>query len=200
MLSQTATNTPYLFHRGDGEQAALSDRVGQIHYPAGLGILLGSMVGEFRQGLARPKTNATSDTGPLPDDLPPLTSQRFQIGKTAGIDETLVNAVHLKRRGKSGDGLHHSVGDIGIEPIITRKDCNTARVKEIPATEIRLPHRNTQQLGLGITGNDTAIVVGQHHHRLAAQIRAIDLLTRGKKRIGINQGEHGWPCLGAICG
>ena len=175
-------------------------RVGQIHYPAGLGILLGSMVGEFRQGLARPETDATSDAGPLPDDLPPLTSQRFQIGKTAGIDKTLVNAVHLKRRGKSGDGLHHPVGNIGIETVVTGKDCNTARVKEIPATEIRLPHRNTQQLGLGITGDDTAIVVGQHHHRLAAQIRAIDLLTRGKKRIGINQSDHAWPCPGAICG
>ena len=168
--------------------------------PAGLGILLGRMVGEFRQSLARPKTDATSDTGPLPDDLPPLAPQRFQIGKTAGIDETLVNAVHLKRRGKSGDGLHHPVGNIGIETVVTGKDRNTARAEVIPAAEIRLPHRNTQQLGLGITGNDTAIVVGQHHHRLTAQIRAIDLLTRGKKRIGINQGEHGWSCPGAICG
>ena len=200
MLSQTATNTPYIFHRGDGEQAALPDRVGQIHYTAGLGILLGSMVGEFRQSLARPKTNTAGDTGPLPDDLSPLAPQSFQTRKTAGIDKTLVNAVHLKRRGKSGDGLHHPVGNIGIEPIITGKDRDTAHAKKIPAAEIRLPHRNTQQLGLGITGNDTAIVVGQHHHRLAAQIRAIDLLTRGKKRIGINQSDHAWPCPGAICG
>ena len=49
----------------------------------------------------------------------------------------LVNAVHLKRRGKSGDGLHHPVGNISIETVITGKDRNTARAKEIPATEIR---------------------------------------------------------------
>ena len=62
--------------------------------------------------------DTAGDTGPLPGDLPPFTSQRFQIGNTASIHKTLVDAVHLKRRDKSGDGLHHPVGNIGIETVI----------------------------------------------------------------------------------
>ena len=49
-------------------------------------------------------------------------------------------------------------------------------------------HLDAQRFGLVAAGNGAAIVVGQHHHRKAAQAGAEDPLTRHVEVVAINQG------------
>ena len=49
---------------------------------------------------------------------------------------------------------------------------------------------NTQRLGFGITCNDAAVVVGQHHHRIAAHSRVEDGFAACVKSVAVDQREH----------
>ena len=56
--------------------------------------------------------------------------------------------------------------------------------------EKRLSHPDAQSLTLITPRNDTSVVVGKHHYRLAPQIRTEHPFARHKEIVAVHQPEH----------
>jgi hypothetical protein len=50
----------------------------------------------------------------------------------------------------------------------------------------RSTHRNAQCLGLFTAGDDAAVVVGEHHHRLSHERRIKDPLTTAEEVVAVH--------------
>jgi hypothetical protein len=67
----------------------------------------------------------------------------------------------------------------------------------------RSPHGDAQRFGFAVGGDDTAVVITQHYHRLSPEIRTENLLATGIEAIYIDESVHGgwegwegWGCEG----
>ena len=55
----------------------------------------------------------------------------------------------------------------------------------------RSTHRNANILGLLRTGDDAAVVIGEHHHWLSYERRIKDPLTTAEEVVAVHQGDAG---------
>lgn len=106
------------------------------------------------------------------------------------MEKGLINGIDLHLRLKPTQQRHHPAGDIAVQGVVGGKNLHPLGLEQLLALEIRGAHGNAQGLGLVGAGNDAAVIVGQHHHRFADELRIKEPLTGGIEIIAVNQGEQ----------
>jgi len=86
-------------------------------------------------------------------------------------DEGLVNRIDFHLRLQTHENIHNPLGDIAIQRVVGREDSDLVFADEGFLLKIGCAHADAKGLGLIGPGNDTAVVVGKHHHRSVRQVR-----------------------------
>jgi len=86
--------------------------------------------------------------------------------------------------------LHHSGRHISVEGVIGGEDPHSLLGKPLLPFKIRLSHFYAQIFGFLGTGNNTAIIVRQHHYRFLVKAGIKDPLTGNIEIITIYQCKH----------
>lgn len=108
------------------------------------------------------------------------------------IQLTLIQRVDLHRRRHLFQRVHHPAGHVGVQRVVGGEHRDVAATHLLFDFEIRRAHRYAQRLRLGAAGDHAAVVVGQHDHRLPAQIGPKDGLAGGVEAVNVHQSEQGY--------
>jgi len=151
---------------------------------------LGSVVGQLGQGLGTCDTYTDRDAGALGNaQAQPVPEQRQVLGHARELSETFVDAVDLGGRHHRFDQRHHPLAHVAIQRVIATECHHTVPTEFFPRLKIRLAHFH-EWLGVIGPGNDTTVVVAQHHDRRLRQIRPKYALTAGVERVAVDQRKY----------
>jgi len=87
--------------------------------------------------------------------------------------------------------MHHPVGHDTVEGEVGREHLDVVLEYQVLLLEEGLGHPDAHGLGLGRTGDDAAVVVGEDHHRPVPEPRVEHLLAGGIEAVAVHQGEDG---------
>ena len=104
--------------------------------------------------------------------------------------EGFIDGIHLQLRHLLLQQSHHPLAHIAIEGVVGAAHHHLLIAQAIRHLEIGRAHGNAQLPGLTAAGHDAAIVIGEHHHRLALQRWIKQLLARGIEVVAINQSQR----------
>ena len=193
-LSGAATDAPHVPHL-DLLEKPFNIAVRQDgRHPTIFRILFCHAVGDLGQCLGRAKADADWDAGLLSDGVPDVltgNAQSFLAGQRQP-DKGLVDGINLNLGLQMAQYLHDPLGHVAIQSIIGGKDSDSVPLDQGLALEIWLPHLDAQGLGLVGAGDDAAVVVGEHHHRLPLKLWVEHPFAGAIEIVAVDQGKDGW--------
>ena len=167
-------------------------------HPVMLRVFLGHAVGDLGQGLGGTKADGDRDTGLLPNGVPDVLAGYTQ-GLLAGQrqpNKRLINGIDLNFGLQAAQYLHDPLGHVAVQGIVGGKDPDPVTLDQWFALEIWLTHLDAQGLGLVGAGDDAAVVVGEHHHRLALKLWVEHPFAGDIEVVAVDQGKESWHGVG----
>ena len=101
--------------------------------------------------------------------------------------EALVDGILLHLTYHAGHRGHDTLRKVAVELVIGREDHNAMLLEQGAGLEFRFAHGNTKGLGLLTARYDTAIVIGEHHHGLASEVRSEEPFTGNVEVIAVDE-------------
>jgi len=111
-------------------------------------------------------------------------------------DKGLINGIDLNLRLQLSEDVHYPLRHITVQGVVGGEDFDLVAVDQGLAAEIWLTHLDTQRLGFVGSGDDAAIVIGEHHYRLSLKLRLENPFTGDIEVVAVNQGKEGWHSEG----
>ncbi len=194
-------DSPDVADVGELQQLPLPAPVGQVHHAVGLRPLLGRVVGELGQRLARPEAHADDESCFLPDartHLLPERLQRNQAANPGNVQKALIDGIDfLPRRHLSQYG-HHARRHVTVQLVVGAEHVHAVLAEEALVLKQRGGHFNPHPLRLRRTRDDAAVIVGYHDDGAAAQVGPEHGFAGGVKVVGIRKGKHGYSPAGPL--
>ena len=110
--------------------------------------------------------------------------------KAVEAEKGLVDRVDFQGGREAAENAHDAPAHVAIEGVVRRADDHALRIDPLPAQVPRLAHADAERLGLVRAGDHTAIVVRQHDHRLAAQLRLKHPFAAGVEIIAVDESDR----------
>ena len=169
--------------------------IGEVADSSAGGVLLGGAVRDLGEGLGRADPHAHRDPSFLEDGGTRLPGEGGRIGKAREAEEGLVNRVHLQVRREVAQHAHHPGGEVAVEGVVGTAHLH-APALELGAAQVPgVAHLDPERLGLVAARDHAAVVIGQHHHRHAAQLGLKQPLARGVEVVAVDEGD--WAAHGS---
>ena len=161
------------------------------------GVFLGEVTGRLCQGLCRGDAYADGYAHALPDAPVELFAPPFQSCaaivhvERIEIDETFIDAVAEIGRCFLSDDFHHPGREFAIELVVAGEDGYLLVGQLLCQLVIGHPGLDAEFLGFVAACHDASIVVAQHNHGFAIQVRAKDSFARDIAVVAVNDAVHG---------
>ena len=155
-------------------------------------VFLGKMRSHLGQCLVRGKSDTDRNTHALSNSLMKVftPSLQIQVFHAIHIDEAFVNGIAEIGWHFLTDDFNHPCSQFSIQFIVGGEYGYLLIGELLGELEIRSPGLDTHLLCLIASGNHTAIIVAQNHHRLAVQVRAENPLAAYIAIVTINDAVH----------
>lgn len=107
------------------------------------------------------------------------------------VQEHFGNGILLDARRDLLQGGHQALAEIMVKPVIRTENKHFFGIGLILYLKPGRAHFYTERFCVGAARDDAAVIVSQHDHRSAAQVRAEQRLTAGVKGVDVGQIKRG---------
>ena len=141
--------------------------------------------------LVGPMPTQHRDLGDLPDMATDVGRELGEVARHAcKIEEHFVDGVGLDDGNKVRQHFVDAPAHAAKERLVGRVPDDRLQFWALGDEMIWLAHLETEVLGLAGQRNGAAIIVGEDHERLVAQLRVERPLARAIEAVRVDQGEH----------
>lgn len=153
-------------------------------------VVFGPLVGQLGQRLGAGDANADGNTDvPAHRCLHGVAHPMELLRGAADAQERLINAVDLQPGRGAAEELHHPCADVPIQLVVAGQRDEPPFLGPRRELEPGLAEGDPEGLGLGGTGDRTAVIIGQHHERTALQGRVEGAFGAGIEAVHVHQGD-----------